>query len=197
MARLDRLGAAEEAAQIGAAIGREFSHALLAGVALKSEAELESALDRLIEAGLLSRQGAPPQASYLFKHTLVRDAAYGTLLRARASARASRPYRRKQPWSANSARSPIANREILARHCTEAGLSREGRGTVGQGGTAFARPLGADRSLSPTRPGHIEQIVTLPDTPTLRREPDRTSRSRSCSTYPCQWVRRARNQGRR
>jgi class 3 adenylate cyclase len=81
MARLDRLGAAKEAAQIGAAIGREFSHALLASVALKSEAELGSALDRLIQAGLLFRQGAPPQASYLFKHSLVRDAAYGTLLR--------------------------------------------------------------------------------------------------------------------
>ena len=81
MARLDRLGPAKEVAQIGAAIGREFSHALLAAVARKPEAELQSALDRLIAAGLLFRQGVPPHATYLFKHALVQDAAYGTLLR--------------------------------------------------------------------------------------------------------------------
>src|SRR6516162_804861 len=81
MARLDRLGPAKEVAQIGAAIGREFSHALLASVARKPEGELLSALDRLIAAGLLFRQGVPPHASYLFKHALVQDAAYGTLLR--------------------------------------------------------------------------------------------------------------------
>jgi len=79
MARLDRLGAAKEVAQIGAAIGREFSHALLALVVRKSETELGSALDRLIQAGLLFRQGMPPHANYLFKHALVQDAAYGTL----------------------------------------------------------------------------------------------------------------------
>ena len=81
MARLDRLGAAKKVAQIGAAIGREFSHTLLSAVVSKPEAELVSALDRLISTGLLFRQGAPPHASYLFKHALVQDAAYGTLLR--------------------------------------------------------------------------------------------------------------------
>jgi predicted ATPase len=81
MARLDRLGPAKEAAQIGAAIGREFSHAVLAAVVRKPEPELGSALDRLIAAGLLFRQGVAPHATYLFKHALVQDAAYGTLLR--------------------------------------------------------------------------------------------------------------------
>jgi predicted ATPase len=81
MARLDRLGPAKEVAQVGAAIGREFSHTLLAAVVHKSEAELNSALDRLIAAGLLFRRGMPPHATYLFKHALVQDAAYGTLLR--------------------------------------------------------------------------------------------------------------------
>jgi predicted ATPase len=82
MARLDRLGgSAKEVAQIGAAIGPEFSYALLAAVARKPEAELGSALDRIVAAGLLFRQGIPPHASYLFKHALVQDAAYGTLLR--------------------------------------------------------------------------------------------------------------------
>ena len=81
MARLDRLGAAKEVAQIGAVIGREFPHSLLAAVANKSEAELKSAIDRLVDAGLLFRQGQPPHAKYLFKHALVQDAASGTLLR--------------------------------------------------------------------------------------------------------------------
>ena len=81
MARLDRLGAAKEVAQIGAAIGREFSYAVLAAVMGNPEPELSSSLDRLIAAGLLFRQGVPPHATYLFKHALVQDAAYGTLLR--------------------------------------------------------------------------------------------------------------------
>jgi predicted ATPase len=71
MARLDRLGPAKEVAQIGAVIGREFSHALLAAVADRSEADVSSALDRIIAAGLLFRQGSAPQATYLFKHALV------------------------------------------------------------------------------------------------------------------------------
>jgi len=62
-------------------IGREFSHALLVAVVPKPEAELQTALDRLIAAGLLFRQGTLPYATYLFKHALVQDAAYGTLLR--------------------------------------------------------------------------------------------------------------------
>ena len=81
MARLDRLGPSKEVAQIGSAIGREFSHALLAAVVRKPEAELQSALERLIAASLLFQQGVPPHATYLFKHALVRDASYGTLLR--------------------------------------------------------------------------------------------------------------------
>src|SRR4029077_18315577 len=82
MARLDWLGGpAKELAQIAAAIGREFSHALLSAVTRKPNAELESALERLIASGLVFRQGQPPHATYLFKHALVQDAAYGTLLR--------------------------------------------------------------------------------------------------------------------
>ena len=81
MARLDRLGPAKEIAQVGAAIGREFSHALLAAVLRKPEAEVASGLSRLVSAGLLFQQGVRPQTTYLFKHALVQDAAYGTLLR--------------------------------------------------------------------------------------------------------------------
>jgi predicted ATPase len=81
LARLDRLGPAKEVAQVAAAIGREFSYALVSAVAQKPEAELVEALNRLTSAGLLLRHGIPPHASYLFKHALVQDAAYGTLLR--------------------------------------------------------------------------------------------------------------------
>ena len=82
MARLDRLGpVAKEVAQIGAVIGREFSFELLTATASRNEAELQNALTGLVEAGLVFQRGTPPQASFLFKHALVQDAAYGTLLR--------------------------------------------------------------------------------------------------------------------
>jgi class 3 adenylate cyclase/tetratricopeptide (TPR) repeat protein len=84
IARLDRIGAAaKEVAQTGAILGREFSYELIQRVAQRSEIELQAALARLTEAGLLFCRGVPPHASYLFKHALVQDAAYGTLLRTR------------------------------------------------------------------------------------------------------------------
>jgi hypothetical protein len=84
MARLDRLGPiAKEVAQIGAVIGREFGYDLLEPVARRPTTELRAALDRLAASGLLFCRGVVPQSSYLFKHALVQDAAYGTLLRAR------------------------------------------------------------------------------------------------------------------
>jgi class 3 adenylate cyclase/predicted ATPase len=119
MARLDRLGSAKEIAQIGAALGREFSHTLLATVARKPEAETASALDRIVAAGLLFRQGTPPQATYLFKHVLVQDAAYGTLLRG------SRQQLHDRIASVLEEKFPDivdAQPELLAMHCAEAGL---------------------------------------------------------------------------
>ena len=71
-------------AQIGAAIGREFSYELLAAVARRPDDQLRDALDQLVDAGLIFRRGVPPQASFIFKHALVQDAAYGTLLRGSA-----------------------------------------------------------------------------------------------------------------
>ena len=140
MARLDRLGPAKEVAQIGAAIGREFSHALLAAVVRKPEAELGSALDRLIAAGLLFRQGVPPHATYLFKHALVQDAAYGTLLREPRRALHARIAETLESQFAEIAENQP---ELLARHCTEAGLIEKAASSVGQGGTAVAGALGA------------------------------------------------------
>ena len=125
MARLDRLGPAKEVAQIGSVIGREFSHALLAAVVRKPEAELGSALDRLIAAGLLFRQGVPPHATYLFKHALVQDAAYGTLLREPRRALHARIAETLESQFAEIAENQP---ELLARHCSEAGLIEKAAG---------------------------------------------------------------------
>src|SRR5262249_41365 len=81
LARLDRLAAGKEVAQLGAVLGREFTYELLAAVALRREEALQEALDQLVHAGLLFRRGTPPEASYRFKHALVQDAAYEALLR--------------------------------------------------------------------------------------------------------------------
>jgi predicted ATPase len=131
MARLDRLGPAKEVAQIGAAIGREFSHALLASVVRKPEEELGLALDRLIAAGLLFRQGAPPRATYLFKHALLRDAAYGTLLRDPRRGLHARIADAIENQFAEIARNQP---EVLARHCTEAGMLDKAARLWGQAG---------------------------------------------------------------
>ena len=118
MARLDRLGPAKEIAQIGAVIGREFSHALLVAVARKSEEETQSALDRLTMAGLLFRQGVPPDANYLFKHALVQDAAYGTLLR---EPRRALHARITETLENQFAEIIETQPHLMAQHCSEAG----------------------------------------------------------------------------
>ena len=166
MARLDRLGPAKEVAQIGAAIGREFSHTLMAAVTHKAEGELQSALDRLMAAGLLFRQGAPPHATYLFKHALVRDAAYGTLLR--------EPRRALHASIAETLKNQVAEiaqsqPELLAHHFTQAGMTEaaiEWWGRAGQRSMArYALVEGAEQLKRA-----LDQIATLPATPDLRRE---------------------------
>lgn len=119
MARLDRLGPAKEVAQVGAAIGRQFSYLLLASVVRQPEAELGSALDRLITAGLLFRQGAPPHATYLFKHALVQDTAYATLLR---SQRQELHARIAKVLEEEFQEMIGAHPETLAHHYSQAGL---------------------------------------------------------------------------
>jgi class 3 adenylate cyclase/predicted ATPase len=119
MARLDRLGtAAKDVAQIGAVIGREFGYDLIELVAQRPTAELQSGLDRLAEAGLLFCRGAAPQSFYLFKHALVQDAAYATLLRARRQELHARVAAVLGPHFADVIeRQP----ELLAHHLTAAG----------------------------------------------------------------------------
>jgi predicted ATPase len=166
MARLDRLGSAKEVAQIGAAIGREFSHGLLAAVVRKPEAELLSALHNVVQAGLLFRQGVPPQATYLFKHALVQDAAYGTLLREPRRELHGRITETLEKQFADIAESQP---ELLARHCTEAGQIEKAAAFWGKAGQrSLERSALVEAVAQLTRA--IEQIGALPPTPVLRRE---------------------------
>jgi class 3 adenylate cyclase/predicted ATPase len=166
MARLDRLGPAKEVAQIGAAIGREFSHALLASVAQRSDDDLRAALDRLIETGLLFRQGVPPHATYLFKHALVQDAAYGTLLREPRRALHARIAETLESQFAEIAES---RPELLAQHCTEAGLIEQAAGLWGKAGQrSLERSALVEATAQLNRA--LAQITALPGTAALRRE---------------------------
>jgi len=115
MARLDRLGRLKEIAQTAAVIGREFDRELVAEVAEWSDADIEIALTQLVEAGLIFPRGAPPSTGYIFKHALVQDAAYGSLLRGRRQSLHGRILEILE-------RSPeTVSFEILARHAAEAG----------------------------------------------------------------------------
>ena len=166
MARLDRLGSAKEIAQIGAAIGREFSHAMLAAMMHEREGELNSALDRLIAAGLLFRQGVPPNATYLFKHALVQDAAYGTLLRDARCALHARIAGTLQSQFADIAENQP---ELLARHCTEAGQIEKAAGMWGKAGLQSLTRSALVEAAAQLNRG-LAQMTSLPDTAALRRQ---------------------------
>ncbi len=119
MARLDRLAPIREVAQIGAAIGREFSYELLAALVPYPENTLQVAVERLVHSELVFCRGTPPSATYTFKHALIQDAAYATLLRSRRQELHAR--------IAKCAGRPVSGdggvaSEILAHHCSQAGL---------------------------------------------------------------------------
>jgi class 3 adenylate cyclase/predicted ATPase len=166
MARLDRLGPVKELAQIGAAIGREFSHPLLAAVVNKPRAELKTALDRLISAGLLIRQRGVPYATYSFKHVLVRDAAYSTLLR---EPRRALHARIAEILETQFAEISESQPELLARHYTEAGQSEQAAAMWGKAGLRSAQRSALVEAAEQLRRG-LDQIATLSATPALRRE---------------------------
>jgi class 3 adenylate cyclase/tetratricopeptide (TPR) repeat protein len=122
LARLDRLGPVREVAQVGAVIGREFGHELLAAVAPLEGAALDDALRQLAAAELVFRRGEPPEATYVFKHALVQDAAYASLLKSRRRelhARVVRALEEKFPDIL------AAKPEMAARHYTAAGLAAD------------------------------------------------------------------------
>jgi class 3 adenylate cyclase/tetratricopeptide (TPR) repeat protein len=119
LARLDRLAPTREVAQIGAALGRSFSHELISAVATMPKPQLDDALAQLIDAELIFRRGTPPDAEYTFKHALVQDAAYSTLLRSR---RQQLHGRIAATLEAQFSEFIQTQPEVLARHCAEAGL---------------------------------------------------------------------------
>jgi class 3 adenylate cyclase/predicted ATPase len=154
MARLDRLGGpAKELAQIAAVIGRDFSHALLASVVPQPEVGLRSALDRLIAAGLLFRRGVPPHATYLFKHALVQDAAYGMLLR---ETRRQLHGRIAKTLEDHFPSTVETQPELIAHHCAQAGLNRKAIEYLGMAGQRAI-----ERSSNPEAIGHLKRALEM------------------------------------
>jgi predicted ATPase len=166
MARLDRLGpVAKELAQIGAAIGREFSYELLTVVARRNETELRVALRGLTEAGLVFERGSPPRADFIFKHALLQDAAYETLLRGKRQqlhARIAEALREQLPAIGDT------QPELLAHHFWRAGSVDEAVQYWWRAGQlAFQRSAIAEAIAHFSR--GIEALAGLPDTPDRRK----------------------------
>jgi predicted ATPase len=161
MARLDRLAPVRELAQVGAVLGREFSYELLYAVAPGDEARLQQGLRQLVEAELLSQHGLPPQATYVFKHTLIQDTAYQSLLRSR---RQQLHQTIGQVLEARFPETAEAQPELVAHHYTEAGLTEQALAKWQQAGDRDVK-----RSANVEAVRHftkaLELLQTLPDTP--------------------------------
>jgi class 3 adenylate cyclase/predicted ATPase len=159
MARLDRLASVRQVAQIGAAIGREFSYALLRVVSPLSESELEAALARLVASELVFQRGAPPEAVYTFKHALVQDAAHGSLLRS------SRQQLHAQIADALETHFPElvdSQPELLAQHYAEAGLAEKAAAYWGKAGHGSAARSAMAEAVAQLQKG-LDQLALLPD----------------------------------
>ena len=160
MARLDRLAPVKEIAQIGAAIGREFSYEMICALSSKTERELRDALDALVKSDLLSRRGRPPEATYVFKHALIQEAAHQSLLRStrqRVHRQIAEVIIEQFPAEAD------AQPEVVAHHYTEAGLGEpavqywERAGRRGVARSAYAEALAHFNKA-------LEVLNTLPET---------------------------------
>jgi predicted ATPase len=170
-ARLDRLGEAREVAQIGAVLGRSFSYALLRDVASASavaEAGLLSALDKLADADLLLAEGAGHEANYRFKHALIQDAAYDSLLKSRRQAL----HRRAAEILRDSLERAAAEPEVIAHHFTEAGLDDLAIEWWGRAGDQALRRSAFQEAIA-----HLGKAIAMADKagaastpPALRRE---------------------------
>jgi len=161
LARLDRLAAVKDTAQTAAAIGREFSYSVIAAVAGLPEQDLRAVLKQLVAAELIFQRGQPPDAKYLFKHALVQDAVYASLIRSRRHqihAEIARVLEEQFPDVVAS------EPEMLAHHFTAAGLNE--RGVVYW---KLAGQHASDRSAFVEAAKHfntgIELLKSLPDTP--------------------------------
>jgi predicted ATPase/class 3 adenylate cyclase len=158
-ARLDRLAPVREVAQIGAVVGREFSYELLNAIAGFPREKLEEALGQLVQSELMFRRGEIPQAIYTFKHVLVRDAAYSSLLRTRRAqlhAAIARAFEQRFPEIVE------AQPETLAHHLTEAGLTEKAVGYWLKAGKNAAQRFANLEAIAHLQRG-IETAGRLPD----------------------------------
>jgi len=159
MARLDRSASMREVAQIAAVIGREFSHDLIAAVSTLSSTSLNDALDRLSDAALIFRHGSPPSVHYVFKHALVQDAAYESLLKSkRRELHARIASVLDDQFAGKSKLEP----ELLAHHYTEAGLDEPARGYWLKAGRQAIRQSAHLEAISHFRQG-LSMVDLLPD----------------------------------
>jgi predicted ATPase len=162
MARLDRLATARAVAQLGAVLGREFAYEIIQAVALMDEATVQRGLVQLVDAELLYQRGRPPQARYLFKHALIQETAYRSLLK---STRQQYHQRSAQVLAAQFPEIVETQPELLAHHYTEAGLTEQAIPYWQRAGQQALQ-----RSANPEAVQHLtrglEFLATLPETPT-------------------------------
>jgi predicted ATPase len=161
MARLDRLAAVKEVAQLGATIGRTFAYALLQAVSPWDEDTLQRGLQQLVQAEFLYQQGLPPQATYLFKHALIQDTAYQSLLR---STRQQYHQRIAQVLEARFPEICETQPELVAHHYTEAGLNAQAVGHWQRAGQRTVERSAYLEAIAHLTKG-LEVLSTLPDTP--------------------------------
>jgi class 3 adenylate cyclase/predicted ATPase len=160
MARLDRLAPVREIAQMGSVLGREFSYELLHAVSPLDEAALQQGLRQLVEAELLYQRGLPPQATYLFKHALVQDAAYQSLLKSKRQQYHSQIV---QVLEERFAETKETQPELLAHHYTEAGLTTQAIPYWQQAGRRAVERSANLEAVNHLTKG-LELLKTLPDT---------------------------------
>jgi tetratricopeptide (TPR) repeat protein len=160
MARLDRLGAGKQVAQIAAALGRTFSHALIEAVAELDPGELRWGLAELVDAEILYQSGAPPRSSYTFKHALLQDTAYESQLKSRRRelhARIAATMKEQFPQRV------VAEPEVIARHCAAGGLVPEAAEHYKQAGDQAVARL-AYREAHGYFARALELLGALPET---------------------------------
>jgi class 3 adenylate cyclase len=165
MARLDRLAQVRLVVQIGAAIGREFSYALLRIVSPLPDDELQAALGRLVAAELVFQRGAPLEAVYSFKHALVQDAAHGSLLR---NARQQLHAQIAVALETHSPEITDSQPELLAQHYAEAGLVEKSVACWERAGRRSAARSAMAEAAAQLEKG-LDQLALLPDSPERRR----------------------------
>jgi class 3 adenylate cyclase/predicted ATPase len=169
MSRLDRLVTAKAVAQYAAVIGRQFSYELLQAVSQVNEAMLQHELGRLVEAEIVYQRGLPPQAHYFFKHALIRDAAYESLLK---STRQHYHQRIAQVLEAQFPETTVNQPELLAHHSTEAGLTEKAVHYWHKAGQNAVQRSAHVEAISHLRTG-LALLQMLPETPDrVQREVD-------------------------